>query len=94
MTAYIQILHDIRDWGGMEVTMVAGQHTMKQFQIDLANMREYHWAHILGRLAAVEGKAQSLAIENAKTPTPEGRTGAILGELTITWHRGWPGGRP
>ena len=71
--AYIRILHDIRDWGGMEVTMVAGQHTMKQSWIDLANMREYHWARILGRLATVEGKAWSLAIENAKTPTPQGR---------------------
>ena len=71
--AYIRILHDIRDWGGIEVTMVAGQHTMKQSWIDLANMREYHWARILGRLATVEGKAWSLAIENAKTPTPQGR---------------------
>ena len=28
--AYIRILHDIRDWGSMEVTVVAGQCTMKQ----------------------------------------------------------------
>ena len=53
--------------------MMAGQRTMKQSRIDLANMREYHQAHILGRLAAVEGKARLLAIENAKTPTPQGR---------------------
>ena len=71
--AYIRILHDIHDWGGMEVTMVAGQHTMKQSRIDLANMREYHWTHILGWLAAVEGKAQSLVIKNTKTPIPQGR---------------------
>ena len=38
---YIQALHDVRDWGGMEVTVVAGQHTMRQSQIDLANTREY-----------------------------------------------------
>ena len=55
---YIQVLHEICDWGGMEVTVVAGQRTMRQFRIDLANMREYHWACILGRLAAVEGKAR------------------------------------
>ena len=70
---YIRVLHDIRDWGGTEVTMVAGQCTMRQSQIDLANTREYRRAHILGRLAAMEGKAQTLALENAKTPTPMGR---------------------
>ena len=70
---YIRVLHEIHDWGGMEVTMVAGQRTMRQSRIDLANTREYRWAHILGRLAAVEGKAWMLALENAKTPTPMGR---------------------
>ena len=34
---YIRILHDIHDWGSMEVTVVAGQRTMKQSKIDLAN---------------------------------------------------------
>ena len=71
--AYIWILHDIRDWGGTEVTVVAGQRTMKQSQIDLANMREYCWTRILERLAAVEGKARSLALKNVKTLTPQGR---------------------
>ena len=70
---YIWVLHEIHDWGGMEVTVVAGQHTMRQSWIDLANTREYHWARILGRLAAMEGKAQTLALENAKTPTAMGR---------------------
>ena len=70
---YIRVLHEIRDWGGTEVTVVAGQHTMRQSQINLANTREYHWAHILGRLAAMEGKAWTLALKNAKTPTPMGR---------------------
>ena len=70
---YIRVLHEIRDWGGTEVTMVAGQHTMRQSWIDLANTREYRWARILGRLAAVEDKARMLALENAKTPTPKGR---------------------
>ena len=73
MIAYIQILHDIRDWDGMEVTMVAGQCTMKQSRIDLTNTREYHQACILRWLATVEGKAQTLAIENAKTTVPQGR---------------------
>ena len=38
--AYIQVLHDIHDWGRMEVAVVASQCTMKQSQIGLANMRE------------------------------------------------------
>ena len=71
--AYIRILHDIRDWGGTEVTVVDSQHTMKQSRINLANTREYCRARILGWLAAVEGKARSLAIENTKTPIPQGR---------------------
>ena len=70
---YIRILHEIRDWGGTEVTVVAGQCTMRQSRIDLANTREYRRARILGRLAAMEGKARMLALENAKTPTPMGR---------------------
>ena len=53
--------------------MVAGQHTMRQSRINLANTREYCRARILGWLAAVEGKARMLALENAKTPTPMGR---------------------
>ena len=39
----------------------------------MANTREYRWARILGRLAAMEGKARSLALENTKSPTPMGR---------------------
>ena len=52
---YIRVLHEIRDWGCTEVTMVAGQCTMRQSWIDLANTREYRRARILGRLAAMEG---------------------------------------
>ena len=59
--------------GCPEVTMVASQHTMKQSKIDLANTRDYHRACILGRLAAVEGRAQNLAIENAKASVPQAR---------------------
>ena len=73
MIKYIQVLHEIHDWGSTEVTVVAGQRTMRQSRIDLANTREYRQAHILGRLAAIEGKARTLALENAKTPTPMGR---------------------
>ena len=40
---YIWTLVDIQDWGGMEVTVVVGQRTMKQSRIDLANAREYRW---------------------------------------------------
>ena len=65
-TSYIRILHDCHDWVGMEVIVVAGQHTMKQSKIDLANTRDYHRAHILGRLATVEGKTRTLAIENCQ----------------------------
>ena len=70
---YIRILPDCHGWGGTEVTMVAGQRTMKQSKIDLANMRDYHQAHILGRLAGIEGRAQNLAIENTKTLVPQAR---------------------
>ena len=71
--AYIRVLHDIPDWGCTEVAVVASQCTMKQSQIDLANTREYHRDYILPKFAAVEGKAQSLALENTKTLTPQGR---------------------
>ena len=50
---YIRILHEIRNWGSTEVTVVAGQHTMRQSRIDLASTREYCQARILGRLAAI-----------------------------------------
>ena len=70
---YIRVLHEIHDWSSTEVTMVAGQRTMRQSRIDLANTREYHQACILVRLAAVEGKARMFTLENAKTPTPMGR---------------------
>ena len=56
-TSYIRILHDCHDWVGMEVIVVAGQRTMKQSKIDLANTRDYCRAHILGQLATMEGKA-------------------------------------
>ena len=70
---YVHTLHDICDWGGTEVTVIAGQHTMKQSRIDLANTHEYRGAHILCRLVAVEGRAQILALENTKPATPQGR---------------------
>ena len=69
---YIQILHDCHDWGGMEDTVVAGQRTMKQAKIDLANTRDYCRDHIL-ELAPIEGRARNLAIENAKTPVLQAR---------------------
>ena len=70
---YIWILHDIHDWGSMEVTMVASQCTMMQSKINLANTREYRQAHILGQLAAVEGRSRSLAIKNKKALIPAAR---------------------
>ena len=70
---YVHTLHDICDWGGMEVTVIAGQHTMKQSRIDLANTHEYRGARILGWLVAVEGRAQTFALENTKPATPQGR---------------------
>ena len=94
MIKYIWVLHEIRHWSGMEVTVVASQHTMRQSWIDLANTREYRQAHILGRLAAIEGKARTLALENAKTLTPMGRGRPIQGGLTSTWHRKWLGAQP
>ena len=88
---YIRVLHEIGDWGGTEVTMVANHRTMRQSRIDLANTREYHRAHILGRLAAMEGKAWMLALENAKTRPPWVEVRPIQGGLTSTWHRKLPG---
>ena len=70
---YIRALHHIRDWGGMEVTVVIAQHTMRQFQIDLANTHEYRRACVLGQLAAVEGQARTLAMESPRPMSPQGR---------------------
>ena len=52
---YIHNLHGIMDWGGMEVTIVCGQRTLKQTKIDLANTREYRWAHSLEWMVIAEG---------------------------------------
>ena len=70
---YIRALHDIRDWGGTEVTMVIGQRTMRQSRIDLANTREYRWVRVLRRLTAVEGWARTLALEGPRPVSPQGR---------------------
>ena len=70
---YTRILYDCHDWVGMEVAVVASQHTMKQSKIDLANIRDYLQACILGQLAAIEGRARNLAIENAKVLVPQAR---------------------
>ena len=59
---YILTLHDIQAWGGTEVTMIVGQHTMKQSRIDLANTKDYRCTQILGHLTAVENWAKSLAM--------------------------------
>ena len=66
-------LHDIQDWGGMEVTMVVGQCTMRQSQIDLVNTWEYRQTRVLGRLATVENLAKTLALETPRPVSPQGR---------------------
>ena len=70
---YIRALHDIRVWGGTEVTVVVAQRTMRQSRIDLANTCEYRWAHVLGQLAAMEGRARTLALESPRPMSPQGR---------------------
>ena len=70
---YIRALHDIWDWGGMEVTVVIDQCTMRQSRIDLANTQEYRQARVLGRLTMVEGRARTLALENPRPMSPQGR---------------------
>ena len=70
---YIQTLHDIQDWGGMEVTVVFGQRTMKQSRIDLANTRDYRRTRLLGRLTVVENWAKSLALDTPRPVSPQGR---------------------
>ena len=57
----------------MEVTVVIAQRTMRQSRIDLANICEYRRARILGRLAAVEGQAWTLALEGPRPVSPQGR---------------------
>ena len=57
----------------MEVTVVIAQHTMRQSQIDLDNTREYRWVRVLGWLAAVKGRAQTLALEGPRPVSPQGR---------------------
>ena len=88
---YVRVLHDISNLGSMEVAAMAGQHTMRQAWNDLANTREYRRTHILGRSAAVEGKARTLALENAQPLTPQGRG---QGYTTSSWDRRWLGGQP
>ena len=68
---YIRTLHDIRDWGGMEVTVIVGQCTMKQSRIDLANTRDYRCTWIPGHLTAVEIPAKSLALDTPKPVLPQ-----------------------
>ena len=70
---YIWTLHDIQDWGGTEVTVIAGQHTMRQSRIDLANTRDYRRARILGRLTVVENRAKSLALDTSRPVSPQGQ---------------------
>ena len=57
----------------MEVTVIAGQHTMRQSRIDLANTRDYRRAQILRRLTAVENRAKSLALDTSRPVSPQGR---------------------
>ena len=86
---YVRDLHGIRDWGGMEVTMVAGQHSMKKSRIDLANTREYCQAHTLGQFATAEGRLQALAVEKANPQHPSLEAGGTPEGLTVTLHRRW-----
>ena len=61
-----------RTGGGTEVTVIAGQRTMKQSRIDLANTRDYRRTRILGRLTAVENWAKSLALDAPRLVLPQG----------------------
>ena len=46
---------------------------MRQSWIDLANTHEYRQTCVLGWLAAVEGQAQTLALESPRPVSPQGR---------------------
>ena len=70
---YIRILHDIQDWGGTEVTVIAGHGPMRQSRIDLANTRDYRCARSLGCLTAVENRANSLALDTSTSVSPQGQ---------------------
>ena len=69
---YIRTLHDIQDWGGTEVTVIASQRIMRQSRIDLANTRDYRCAQILGCLTAVENRVKSLALDTSRPVSPQG----------------------
>ena len=70
---YIQNFHGVMDWGGMEVTVVSGQHTMKQFKIDLAIMQEYCQVCTLEQMVTAEGRLWALAIDKNKPLVPQSR---------------------
>ena len=53
---YIRNLHGVMDWGGMEVSIVSGQCTIKQSKIDLSNTREYRRIRTLEQLATAKGR--------------------------------------
>ena len=88
---YIRTLHDIQDWGGMEVTVIAGQCTMRQSRIDLANTREYRRAQILGRLTVVEkpGKVLSSGYPQASITTGSRSRLYPEGQLLLCSKSGW-----
>ena len=53
--------------------MIAGQRTMRQSRIDLANTRDNRRAQILGHLTAVENQAKSLALDTSRPVSPQGQ---------------------
>ena len=57
----------------MEVTVIAGQHTMRQSRIGLANTRDYRRARILGHLTVVENRVKSLTLDASRPVSPQGR---------------------
>ena len=71
----------------MEITMIAGQRTMKQSRIDLANTRDYRCARILGHLTAIENRAKSLALDTSRPVSPQGRGRCIPGKPTAIMHK-------
>ena len=70
---YIQNFHGVMDSGGMGVTVVSGQHTMKQSKIDIAIMQKYCQVCTLEQMATAKGRLQALAIDKNKPLVPQSR---------------------
>ena len=86
---YIRDLHGVWSWGGMEVTMVTGQRSMKQSQIDLANTLECRRAHAMGGWPPPRIDSRPWLWKRPRLWYPSPETWGIPEEQTFITHRKW-----